>query len=394
MNLGRTVFSQLLDYLPEHVFRQAVARYHGDRRVRRFTCWQQFLYMAFAQLTYRESLRDIEACSRSLGSALYHNGFTADIAHSTLADANRQRPWEIYRDVALHLIEQARLLYRDDKLALAEFNGVIYAFDSSIIDLCLSLFPWAKAHVHQHTRAGIKLHTLYDVQAQLPVIVRVTAANVSDTRMLAQLDIQSGAYYLLDRGYSDFRQLRRIDQQAAYFVTRARRNLRYHRVYSLPTDKPAGIQTDQVILLDVPLTRLYYPDQLRRIRFFDTEQQRTIVFLTNNFTLEALTIADLYKSRWHIELFFRWIKQHLRIKAFYGTSPNAVRTQIWIATTVYVLIAIIKKRLELNTLSLYTILQILSITILQKEPLLQVLSATHYHFEDPCPPNQLLLFEF
>ena len=394
MNIGRTVFSQVLDYLPEHVFRQAVTRYRGDHRVRRFTCWQQFLCMAFAQLTYRESLRDIEACSRSLGSALYHNGFTADVSHSTLADANKQRPWQIYRDVALHLIEQARLLYRDDKFALAQFDGVLYAFDATIIDLCLALFPWAKAHVHQRTRAGIKLHTLYDVQAQLPVVVRVTAANIQDIRMLGQLDIQSGAYYLLDRGFADFRQLRRIDQHAAYFVTRARKNLRYHRVYSLPSNKLVGVRTDQAILLEVPLTRLYYPDQLRRIRFFDIEQQRTLVFLTNNFTLDALTIADLYKARWHIELFFRWIKQHLRIKAFHGTSPNAVRTQVWIATTVYVLIAIIKKRLQLDAMSLYTILQILSITILQKEPLYQVLTATDYRFLDTCPPNQLQLFDF
>lgn len=394
MNVGRTVFSQVLDYLPEHVFRQAVARYHGDRRVRRFTCWQQFLCMAFAQLTYRESLRDIEACLRSLGKTLYHSGFTASVSHSTLADANKERPWEIYRDIALHLITEARLLYRDDKLALAEFEGVIYAFDSTIIDLSLSLFPWAKAHVHQRTRSGVKLHTLYDVQQQLPVIVRVTAANVSDTRMLAQLNIQSGAYYLLDRAFTDFRQLRRIDQHAAYFVTRARKNLRYHRVYSLSPNKLVGVCTDQAILLDVPLTRLYYPDQLRRIRFFDLEQQRTLVFLTNNFTLGALTIADLYKSRWHIELFFRWIKQHLRIKNFYGTSPNAVRTQVWIATTVYVLIAIIKKRLQLDSLSLYTILQILSITMFQKEPLYQVLTATHYRFQDPCPTNQLQLFDF
>jgi len=394
MNIGRTVFSQILDHLPEHIFRQAVARYNGDRRVRRFTCWQQFLCMAFAQLTYRESLRDIEACLRSLGTILYHNGLTADVSHSTLADANKQRPWQIYRDVALHLIEQARLLYRDDKLALADFDGVIYAFDSTIIDVCLSLFPWAKANVYQRTSAGVKLHTLYDVQAQLPVFVRVTAANVHDTRMLAHLHIECGAYYLLDRGFTDFRQLRRIDQQAAFFVTRARANLRYHRVYSHPTNTLVGVRADQAILLDVPLTRLYYPDQLRRIRFFDKEQDRTLIFLTNNFLLDALTIANLYKSRWQIELFFRWIKQHLRIKSFYGTSQNAVRTQVWIATTVYVLIAIMKKRLQLEKVSLYTILQILSITLFQKEPLYQVLTATHYHFEDPYPRNQLQLFDF
>ncbi len=394
MNIGRTVFSQVMDHLPEHIFRQAVARYKGDRRVRRFTCWQQFLCMAFAQLTYRESLRDIEACLRSLGRALYHNGITSDISHSTLADANKQRPWQIYRDVALHLIEQARILYRDDKLALAEFDGVIYAFDSTIIQLCLSLFPWAQGNVYQRTSAGIKLHTLFDVQAQLPVVVRVTAANVHDTRMLAQLQIESGAYYLLDRGFADFRQLKRIDQQAAFFVTRARENLRYHRVYSHPSNKLVGIRADQTILLDVPRSREHYPDQLRRIRFFDNVEHRTLIFLTNNFVLDALTIANLYKSRWQIELFFRWIKQHLRIKSFYGTSRNAVRTQVWIATTVYVLIAIIKKRLHLHNLSLYTILQILSVTLFQKEQLYQVLTATCYRFQDPCPANQLKLFDF
>lgn len=350
--------------------------------------------MAFAQLTYRESLRDIEACVRSLGRSLYHSGFTSAVSHSTLADANRERPWEIYRDVALHLIKEARLLYQGDRLALAEFDDVIYAFDSTIIDLSLSLFPWAKAHVHQHTRAGVKLHTLYDVQQQLPVVVRVTAANVSDTRMLAELALQSGAYYLLDRAFVDFRQLRRIDQSAAYFVIRARKNLRYHRVYSFPSDKLLGIQVDQAILLDVPLTHQFYPDQLRRIKFFDLQQERTLVFLTNNFTLGALTIADLYRSRWHIELFFRWIKQHLRIKNFYGTSPNAVRTQVWIATAVYVLIAIIKKRLHLDSLSLYTILQILSITVPQKEPLYQVLTASRYHLQDLHARNQLQLFDF
>lgn len=394
MNLGRTVFSQLMDHLPEHIFRQAVARHKGDRRVRRFTCWQQYLCMAFAQLTYRESLRDIEACLCSLGSALYHTGIASDVSHSTLADANKRRPWQIYRDVTLHLIEQARILYRDDKFALAEFDGVIYALDSTIIDLCLSLFPWAKGNVYQRTSAGIKLHTLFDVQAQLPTVLQVTAANVHDTRMLAQLQIESGAYYLLDRGFADFRQLKRIDQQAAFFVTRARENLRYHRVYSHRSNTHVGIRTDQTILLDVPLSRQHYPDQLRRIRFFDSEEDRTLIFLTNNFVLDALTVANLYKSRWHIELFFRWIKQHLRIKRFYGTSQNAVRTQVWIAVSVYVLIAIIKKRLHLDDLSLYTILQILSITLFQKEQLYQVLTATHYHFQDPCPPNQLKLFDF
>jgi hypothetical protein len=394
MNVGRTVFSQLLDYLPEHIFRQAVAHYKGDRRVRRFSCWQQFLCMAFAQLTYRESLRDIEACARSLGKALYHNGLTSEVSHSTLADANKNRPWQIYRDVALHLIEQARTLYHDDRLALAEFDGVIYAFDSTIIELCLTLFPWATSNVYQRSNAGVKLHTLYDVQAQLPVIVQVTAANVHDTRMLAQLKIESGAYYVLDRGYTDFRQLRRIDQQAAFFVIRARDNLRYHRVYSRTANKLAGIYADQDIVLDVALSRQYYPDLLRRIRFVDKQQQRTLVFLTNNFILDALTIADLYRARWQIELFFRWIKQHLRIKSFYGTSVNAVKTQIWIAISVYVLIAIMKKRLQLDNLSLYTILQILSVTLFQKEPIYQLLTATHYRLDNLCPPNQLNLFHF
>lgn len=394
MNVGRTVFSQLMDHLPEHIFRQAVARYKGDHRVRHFTCWQQYLCMAFAQLTYRESLRDIEACLSALRGIRYHSGITSDVAHSTLADANKQRPWQIYRDLTLHLIEQARILYRDDKLTLTEFDGVVYALDSTIIELCLSLFPWAKGNVYQRTSAGIKLHTLFNVQAQLPTVMRVTAANVHDSRMLAQLQIEFGAFYLLDRAFADFRQLKRIDQHAAFFVTRAKDNLRYHRVYSHRSNKLSGICADQSILLDVPRSRQHYPDQLRRIRFYDKEGDRTLIFLTNNFVLDALTIANLYKARWQIELFFRWMKQHLRIKRFYGTSPNAVRTQVWIAVSVYVLIAIIRKRLHLDEVSLYTILQILSITLFQKDQLSQVLTATHYYFEDPHPANQLNLFNF
>jgi len=322
--------------------------------------------MAFVQLTYRDSLRDIEACLRSLGPKLYHTGFgQSRISRSTLADANEHRSWQIYHDLALILIERARTLYRDDKL-VSELQSALYAFDSTIIDLCLSLFPWAHGSVYQKTAAGIKLHTLLDLQSQLPVFVRVTAANVHEVRMLDELTLENGAHYLFDRGYLDFGRLKRIDQAGAFFVIRARHNLRFHRLYSHPANKPLCVKADQTIVLDVFYSRQQYPDQLRRIRYFDQEHQRTLIFLTNNFVLDALTIAQLYRSRWQIELFFRWIKQHLRIKSFFGTSPNAVRTQIWIAISIYVLVAIIKKELRLEQQSLYTILQILSVTFLKK----------------------------
>ncbi len=390
MNIGRTVFSQLMDYIPQHTFRHLVRKYKGDRRVRTFTCWEQFLSMAFAQLTYREGLRDIDACLSSLGPKLYHSGFRSRVPRSTLSDANERRPWQIYHDLALVLIQRARILYRDDKL-LHELQSALYALDSTIIDLCLSLFPWAHASVYQKTNAAIKLHTLLDIQAQLPVFVKVTAANVHDVRILDELIIEAGAYYVMDRAYTDFARLKRIDDAGAFFVIRAKKNVHCHRVYSHPVDKSKGVIADQTIAFDRYYAQHQYPDHLRRIHYFDAEHQRTLIFLTNNFLLDAFTIAELYRSRWQIELFFKWIKQHLRIKSFYGTSPNAVRTQIWIAVTMYILIAIVKKELRLD-LSLYTILQILSITLFEKTPIYQALTDPGIQSQCPCPDNQLNLF--
>ena len=392
MNVGRTVFSQLMDFVPMHEFRVAVERYKGNHRLRTFSCWDQFLCMAFAQLTYRESLRDIAACLRSLAPQLYHNGIRGNVARSTLADANEQRSWHIYHELALVLIQRARLLYRDEPF-LAELESAVYAFDSTIIELCLTLFPWARAAGHTKTSAGIKLHTLLDLHTKIPTFVRVSPASVHDLHVLDELVYEPGAFYVLDRGYMDFARLKVIDNAKAFFVIRAKRGLHMHRVYSHPVDKTTGLRADQTVTLDVWRSRHQYPDHLRRIKFFDREHVRTLVFLTNNFGLDALLVAHVFHARWQIELFFKWIKQHLRLKAFYGTSPNAVRTQIWIAVSIYVLVAIVKKELGLK-LSLYTILQILSVTLFQKEPIDQVLTATEHHLQDSCPNNQLSLFDF
>lgn len=394
MHRGRSIFSQLMDHIPKHVLRSLVNKYQGNNRVRHFTCWQQYLCMSFAQLTGRESLRDIENCLRSLGNSAYHSGITATVSRSTLADANETRPWQIYRDLAHYLIARARTLYRNHPAMVHELTGTIYAFDATVIELCLSLFPWAKAHVHQKTTAAVKVHTLFDVQAQLPVTLHVTAANLSDVRLLDNLVIESGSYYILDRGYTDFVRLRSIDQAGAFFVIRARDNIRVRRIYSSPVDKLRGLPADQVGVFHVPLSRQKYPDTIRRIRFFDEKHHRHFIFLTNNFILDAFSITELYRMRWQVELFFRWIKQHLHIKSFYGTSSNAVNTQIWIAVSVFVLIAIVKKELKLHDLSLYTILQILSVTLFEKESILQVLTATPGNIQDPCPHNQLKLFNF
>jgi len=392
MNHDRTVFSQLMDFVPKHEFRAAVKHYKGEHRVRKFSCWDQFLCMAFAQLTYRESLRDIETCLRSLGSKLYHSGIRAKVARSTLADANEHRSWQIYRDVAVALINRARRLFKNDKL-LADLESAVYAFDSTIIELCLALFPWAQAKGHVKTSAGIKMHTLLDLASHVPTVIRVSAASVHDVLMLDELVYEAGAYYVLDRGYMDFARLKRIDNSGAYFVIRARRDLRFRRLYSQPVNKTSGVMADQTITFTVWRTHDVYPDHLRRIRFFDAEHDRTLVFLTNNFLLDAFTVTQLYRARWQIELFFKWIKQHLRIKAFYGTTPNAVRTQIWIAAAIYVLVAIVKKQLKLDQ-SLYSILQILSVTLFHKEPIYQVLTDTQYNIQNPSDPNQLILFNF
>jgi len=390
VNIGRTVFSQLMDFIPVHEFRSIVKRHHGEHRIRRFSCWEQFLCMAFAQLTYRESLRDIETCLRSLGSKLYHCGIRSRIARSTLADANERRSWLIYQEFALSLIDRARTLYRGDKL-LQELESAIYAFDSTMIELCLALFPWARAAGHVKTSAAVKLHTLLDLQAKIPTFIRVSAANVHDMLILDELVYEAGAFYVLDRGYMDFARLKHIDDSKAFFVIRAKRDLRFIRLASHPVDKATGVMVDQTIRFAVWRTHEAYPDHIRRIKFFDKENDRTLVFLTNNFVLDAFAVAELYRSRWHIELFFKWIKQHLRIKAFYGTSPNAVKSQIWIAVSIYVLVAIIKKELNVEQ-SLYTILQIFSVTLFEKNPIYQVLTDSHHQLQDSTSPNQLILF--
>jgi len=394
MYVGKTVFAQLMDFIPQLVFRAAVRHHKGNRGVRTFTCWQQFLSLVFAHLTARESLRDIESCLRSRGKLLYHSGITGYVSRSTLADANEHRPWQIYQELGLELISIARKLYHDHQTVQGELQSTVYAFDSTNIELCLTLFPWAHASVYQKTSAGVKMHTLLDVRSQLPVVIHVTAANVSDMTMLDALMLEPGAYYIVDRGYTDFTRLRRIDLAGAFFVIRARDNLRFHRVYSRPVDKTTGVRADQEIVLDVALSRQHYPDRLRRIRYFDQEHNRTLIFLTNNFLLDAYTIAELYRSRWKVELFFRWVKQHLGIKSFYGTSPNAVKTQLWIAISTYVLVAIVKKELKCVDLSLYTILQVLSISLFDKTPLNQLLANASMQFQEQVPSNQLKLFTF
>ena len=392
MNIGRTVFSQLMDFLPMHEFRTAVNRYNGNHRTRRFSCWDQFLCMAFAQLTFRESLRDIESCLRSLQSRLYHSGLRGTISRSTLADANERRSWKIYEQFGLALIGKARMLYRDDKF-LAELDNAVYAFDSTMIDLCLSLFPWAHPAGHTTSTAAMKIHTLFDIQANIPSFLRITAASVQDVFLLDEITYEAGAFYVLDRGYVDFGRLKRIDESKAFFVIRAKRPLQFNRLHSHAVDKTTGVRVDQTVRLAHRRSHHAYPDHIRRIKFFDSNHARTFVFLTNNFALDAFNVTELYRSRWQVELFFKWIKQHLRIKAFYGTSANAVKTQVWIAVSVFVLVAIIKKQYRLEY-SLYTILQILSVTLFEKEQLDQVLTNSQYQTQKPYLPNQLTLFNF
>jgi len=392
MAIGKTVFAQLMDYVPDRTFRRIVERYKGDRRVRRFSCWDQFLTMAFAQLTYRESLRDIEACVESLGKARYHSGMRSRAARSTLADANDRRPWQMYQDFTHVLIAQARPLYQHERLVDA-FTDAVYALDATIIELCLKLFPWAKANNYIKTRAGVKLHTQLDVRANLPVFAMVSVANMNERLFLDHLIFEPGAFYIMDRGYTAFERLRKIDLAGAFFLIRAKRDLNFVRVASHPVNKLSGVRLDQSIRLNVPLSYHYYPDDLRRIKLYDRVTDTSIVVLTNNFVLDALTIGQLYRARWRVELFFKWIKQHLRIKAFYGTSFNAVNTQIWIALAVYVLVAIVKKRLNLDA-PLYNILQILSVSLFQKEPLNQVLTAGNVLNSEGHDPNQLSLFTF
>ena len=387
MNSGKTIFAQLMNFVPAYEFRKCVRSYNGNYKVQSFSCWDQFLTMAFAQLTYRESLRDIEACLRMASAKLYHMGIRSQVSRNTLAHANQVRDWRIYADFAQVLIGTARHLYRDEDFGV-ELNQTVYALDATTIDLCLSLFPWAQFRRH---KAAVKLHTLLDLRGSIPTVVIITAGKTHEVNVLDQLIFEPGAIYVMDRGYLDFSRLYRIHQSAAFFVTRARKRLDCRRHASRAVDKATGVQSDQVVTLNNFYPQRGYPERLRRIRYYDTTNRKYLVFLSNNFLLPAQTIADLYRCRWQVELFFRWIKQHLRINAFYGTTENAVKTQIWIAISVYVLVAIIKKRLHLDR-SLHSILQILSLSLLEKTPILQALSATDAHEFDKEICNQLNLF--
>jgi len=387
LNSGKSIFSQLMDFVPRYQFHKCVQRYNGHHKVKTFSCWDQFLTMAFAQLTYRESLRDIQACLRAAGNKLYHLGIRSRVSRNTLANANQVRDWRIYADFAQRLIGQARRLYANEEFGV-ELDQTAYALDSTTIDLCLSLFPWAKFRRH---KAAVKLHTLLDLRGSIPSWVVITNGKVHDVNLLDQLVFEAGAFYIFDRGYLDFARLYRIHQSSAFFVTRAKSNSEFRRLCSQPVDKSTGVLSDQIIRLKVFYSRQGYSEKLRRIHYLDADSNRRLVLLTNNFTLSARDIADLYRCRWQVELFFKWIKQHLRIKAFYGTTDNAVKTQVWIAISVYVLVAIVKKQLNLDQ-SLYSILQVLSVTLFEKTPILRAFSATDTEQEIASSRNQLHLF--
>ena len=388
MNLGRTVFAQLISFLPDREFRRCVSRYHGDRRARSFSCWDQFLCMAFAQLTYRESLRDIEACLRSLSSKLYHMGFRSQVSRSTLADANESRDWRIYADFAQVLIRIARPLDARDPIGV-DLDPTLYALDSTTIDLCLSLFPWAK---FRRRKAAVKMHTLLDPRGNIPTFIRISNGKTHDVNILDEITPEPGAFYVMDRAYVDFKRLFAFTLCSSFFVVRTKKNILLRRRYSHAVDKSTGVRSDQTVILTAAASAKAYPDRLRRVSYLDAETNKRLRFLTNNFTLPALTIALIYKSRWQVELFFKWSKQHLRIKNFYGTSENAVKTQIWIAVSVYLLVAIVRKRLGLEA-SFYQILQILSVTLFEKTPILQVLGDADSQEKSGPIFNQLNLWE-
>ena len=389
MNVGKTLFSQLMDCLPWSTFARIVARYHGDHSVQTFPCTEQYSALAFAQLNFRESLGDIEACLSAQPAKLLHMGFRGPVRRSTLADANEVRDWRIYAEFAQRLIAQARRLYAGESL-LGELDNTVYALDSTTIDLCLSLFPWAH---FRSTKAAVKMHTLLDLRGNIPSFIHISEGNLHDVHALDMILPEAGAIYVMDRGYVDFARLYRLHQAGAFFVTRAKSNLNAHRVYSSATDRTIGVIADQKIALDGHYTRQDYPVHIRRVRFRDPETEKTLVFLTNQTTLPAMTICDLYKSRWQVELFFKWIKQHLRIKAFYGTSENAVKTQIWIAVSVYVLVAIIRKRLKLHA-SLYTLMQVFSVTVFEKASIESIILQTTDSSERVMDDNQLNLFSY
>lgn len=387
MNIGKTVFAQLMDFLPAHEFRRCVERYSGNYKASRFSCWDQFLCMAFAQLTYRESLRDIETCLRAAGERLYHLGIRGHVSRSTLADANEKRDWRIYADLAQVLIGSARQLYADESFGV-ELQQTVYALDCTTIDLCLALFPWAR---YRDKNAAVKMHTLLDLHGNIPAFISVAPAKIHEIHVLDQLVVEAGSIYLVDRAYLDFQRLYALKQALAFFIIRARKNFYFQRICSQGIDKNTGLRCDQTIRLKSFYPAKYYPEPLRRIRYHDADSGKNLIFLTNNFLLPGLTIAQLYKCRWQVELFFKWLKQHLRIKRFYGVSPNAVKTQIWIAVSVYVLLAIVRKRLGLE-LSLYPISQILSVTLFEKVPILQALSQSQSLNQVSVACNQLDLF--
>lgn len=387
MYAGKLVFSQILEHLPLHTFRRCVQRYRGNYKVKEFTCHDQFLCMAFAQLTFRESLRDIEACLRAQSNKLFHMGIRSQVSRNTLANANKVRDWRIYADLAHALIPVARKLYLDEDFGV-ELDQTVYALDATTIDLCLSVFPWAQ---FRQTKGAIKLHTLLDLRGSIPTFIYISDGKEHDVNILDDLVPEAGAFYVMDRGYLDFFRLYELTKALAFFVIRAKKNMTCRRIYSGPVNRSTGLICDQTIVLTGPVSAKFYPAKLRRIKYHDAETDKTLVFLSNNFTLPALTITQLYRSRWKVELFFKWIKQNLRIKAFYGTSENAVKTQIWIAVTVYLLVAILKKRLGL-TASLYTILQVLSVSVFERTSINQLLATSIYRNETFDIDNQLNLF--
>ena len=387
MNIGKTVFAQVLEHLPLYEFKKYVKKYKGNCRVRKFSCYDQFLCLAFAQITYRESLRDIETCLNSHHEKLYHIGFRGKISKSTLADANETRDYRIYLDFAYHLISIAKKLYQNEEMAI-DLDYSLYAFDSTTIDLCLSLFPWAQ---FRKTKAAIKMHTFLDLRGSIPTFISLTTGKVHDVNVLDILPLEKDAVIAMDRGYVDYSRLYAMNLFPAFFVIRAKSNLRFRRLCSREVDKTLGLRSDQTIVLTGKKSRNAYPEALRRVSYMDLEKNKRYVYLTNIFTVSAKTVADIYKQRWQVELFFRWIKQHLRIKTFYGTSPNAVKTQIWIAISTYLLVAIMKKRLDLPG-SLHTILQILEVNIFNKRSFIQIVKDAHKQESEPAPCNQLNLF--
>ena len=389
MNLGRTVFAQLMEHFPAYDFQKCVARYDGDFRKRSFSCFDQFLCLSFAQLTYRESLRDIEACLRSVQGKLYHMGFRSRISRATLSDANESVDWRIYADLAQILIATARPMYAAESLGF-DLDGTVYALDSTTIDLCLSVFPWAR---FQSTKSAVKMHTLLDLRGSIPTFIEVSDGKLHDVNILDQMLPEAGSFYVMDRGYLDFERLHAFHRCGAFFVTRTKAGVLLRRRYSRAVDKSTGLRSDHTVVLSSAASSRNYPDPLRRVRFYDLDQRRWLVFLTNNFDLPALTIAHLYRARWKVELFFKWIKQHLRIKAFYGTSENAVKTQIWIAIAVYVLVAILKKRLDLEA-TLYQILQVLSVTLFEKTPIIRAFDDQDFREQSTSSSNQLNLLDF